>query len=325
MCADALYREESCGGHFRVEHQTPEGEALRDDERFAHVAAWAWSGDSARPELHVEPLGVRGRRADPAELQVRLILKVWRQDGPQAAGRFETYDCPDVSEDMSFLELLDNVNERLQTDGQEPIAFDHDCREGICGSCGVMINGKPHGPQLNTATCQLHLRKFADGDTLVVEPWRSAAFPVIRDLVVNRSAFDRIIEAGGYISVNTGAAVDGNAIPVPKDDAETAMDAAACIGCGACVAACPNGAGQLFTAAKVSALNVLPQGQAERLERVEAMVDTMEAFFGSCTNYGECTAACPKGISIDFIALMNRDYLKSKFRGKREVSAEGFG
>lgn len=256
---------------------------------------------------------------------MRLTLKVWRQDGPRAAGRLETYPCDDVSEDMSFLELLDTLNERLTLDGQEPIAFDHDCREGICGSCGVMINGKAHGPQLATATCQLHLRKFADGDTLVVEPWRAAGFPVIRDLVVNRSAFDRIIEAGGYISASTGSAPDGNAIPVPKEDAETAMDAAACIGCGACVAACPNGAGQLFTAAKVGALNVLPQGAAERAERTERMVDTMEAFFGSCTNMGECSAACPKGISLDFIALMNRDYLTAKFRGRREASAGGFG
>ena len=215
--------------------------------------------------------------------------------------------------------MLDIVNERLEGDGREPIVFDHDCREGICGTCGVMINGVAHGPQLGTATCQLHMRKFADGDTVVVEPWRAAAFPVVRDLMVDRSAFDRIIEAGGYISVSTGAVPDANETAVPKDAADAAMDAAACIGCGACVAACPNSAAQLFTAAKLAHLNLLPQGQAERHLRTIAMVDTMESYFGSCTNHGECETACPKGISIDTIALMNRDYLKARLADRRLV------
>jgi succinate dehydrogenase / fumarate reductase, iron-sulfur subunit len=218
---------------------------------------------------------------------------------------------------MSFLEMLDLVNERLIEEGREPIHFDHACREGICGSCGVMINGQAHGPQAMTATCQLHMRKFRDGDEIVVEPWRAAAFPVIRDLVVNRSAFDRIIEAGGYISVPTGSAPDANLIPIDKDTADDAFDAAACIACGACVAACPNGAAQLFTSAKVAHLNILPQGQAEKYARVEDMVDTMEQFFGSCTNMRECEAACPKGISVDWIALLNRDYLKAKVSHRR--------
>jgi succinate dehydrogenase / fumarate reductase iron-sulfur subunit len=213
---------------------------------------------------------------------------------------------------MSFLEMLDVLNDRLNNQGEEPIAFEHDCREGICGSCGVMINGQAHGPQLGTATCQLHLRKFADGATIAVEPWRAAAFPVVKDLVVDRSAFDRVIAAGGFITAPTGGAPDANLTLIAKDVAETAFDAAACIGCGACVAACPNGAAQLFTAAKVAHLNLLPQGQAERYRRVERMVDTMEDLFGSCTNHGECETACPKSISIDFIALLNRDYLKSK-------------
>jgi succinate dehydrogenase / fumarate reductase iron-sulfur subunit len=211
------------------------------------------------------------------------------------------------------------VNERLIRGGDEPIAFDHDCREGICGSCGLMINGRAHGPQLGTATCQLHMRKFRNGDTIVIEPWRAAAFPVIKDLVVDRSAFDRIVEAGGYITVPTGSAPDANLIPVPKEAAESAMDAAACIGCGACVAACPNGAGQLFTAAKMAHLNLLPQGQPERWTRAEAMVDEMEDFFGSCTNHGECEKACPKSISIDFIAMMNRDYVTAKFKNRRRA------
>ena len=248
---------------------------------------------------------------------MHLTLQVWRQEGPDTQGRFVTYDAPGISEDMSFLEMLDIVNERLVADGEEPITFDHDCREGICGTCSLMINGQAHGPRRATATCQLHMRTFADGDTIVVEPWRATAFPIIRDLMVDRSAFDRIVEAGGYISVAAGSAPDANLIPVPKPVADAAMDAAACISCGACVAACPNSAAQLFTAAKVAHLNVLPQGQAQRYERTEAMVDTMEQFFGSCTNMGECEAACPKGISIDFIAVMNRDYLKSKFSGRR--------
>ena len=246
-----------------------------------------------------------------------LMLRVWRQPEPDAEGRFETYQAMGVSEDMSFLEMLDVVNEGLIEQGEEPIAFDHDCREGICGSCGFMIDGTPHGPQRGTATCQLHMRQYADGDTIVIEPFRASGFPVIRDLVVNRSAFDRIIEAGGYISVPTGSAPDANLTPVPKEVADNAMDAAACIACGACVAACPNGAAQLYTSAKVAHLNSLPQGQPERYRRVEDMVEVMEEFFGSCTNMGECQAACPKDISIDFIAMMNRDYAKSKFRARR--------
>jgi succinate dehydrogenase / fumarate reductase, iron-sulfur subunit len=248
---------------------------------------------------------------------MNLTLRVWRQAGPDSPGRFETYQATDVKEDMSFLELLDVLNERLLADGVEPIAFESDCREGICGSCGVMINGQAHGPQRGTATCQLHMRLYRDGDVLVVEPFRSAAFPVVKDLVVDRSAFDRIIASGGFITVPTGSAPDANLIPVPKDDADLAMDAAACIGCGACVAACPNGAANLFTAAKIAHLNLLPQGRPEQSERTEQMVDTMEQFFGSCTNHRECEAACPKEISIDFIAMMNRDYLKAKVRSRR--------
>ena len=246
-----------------------------------------------------------------------LTLKVWRQERPSKPGRFEIYQAPDISPDMSFLEMLDVVNERLVASSEQPIAFDHDCREGICGSCGIMIDGSPHGPQLGTATCQLHMRHFRNGATIVVEPWRSAAFPVIRDLAVDRSAFDRIIEAGGFITAPTGSAPDANEIPVPKEAADAAMDAASCIGCGACVAACPNGAAQLFTAAKISHLNLLPQGQPERWHRVVAMVEEMERYFGSCANHGECEAACPKSISIDFIALMNRDYIRAKFRDRR--------
>jgi len=246
-----------------------------------------------------------------------LTLRVWRQSGPDRPGEFEEYRARDISSDASFLEMLDVVNDRLTLEGREPIAFEHDCREGICGSCGLMINGQAHGPQRGTATCQLHMRKFSDGDVIVIEPWRAAAFPVIKDLVVDRSAFDRIIEAGGFIGVDTGSAPEANLIHVPPDVAETAMDAAVCIGCGACVAACPNSAAQLFTAAKVSHLNLLPQGQPERWRRVQALVETMESFFGSCTNHGECEAACPKSISIDFIAVMNRDYFKSQWKNRR--------
>ncbi|MBK5269198.1 MAG: succinate dehydrogenase/fumarate reductase iron-sulfur subunit [Acidimicrobiia bacterium] len=252
-----------------------------------------------------------------------LTLQVWRQSGPNAPGRLVEYPAKDISPDMSFLEMLDIVNEGLNTQGIEPISFDHDCREGICGMCGLMINGLAHGPQLGTATCQLHMRKFKDGDTIVIEPWKATGFPIVRDLAVDRSTFDRIIEAGGFITVPTGSASEANLTLVPKEVAEWSMDAAACIGCGACVAACPNSAAQLFTAAKIAHLSLLPQGQPERWTRVEAMVDKMEEFFGSCTNTGECETACPKEISIDFIALMNKDYMKAKFKNRRLVSQTG--
>ena len=251
--------------------------------------------------------------------EINLTLKVWRQAGPNAEGRFVTYEADGISTDASFLEMLDIVNERLIEAGEEPIVFESDCREGICGTCGLMINGQAHGPQKGTATCQLHMRNFSDGDHIVIEPWRATSFPVLRDLAVDRRAMDAIIGAGGYISVNTGAAPDANLTPVPKETADTAFDAAACIGCGACVAACPNSAAQLFTAAKVQHLNLLPQGQAQRWSRTEAMVETMEAFFGSCTNHGECEEACPKEIPIDFIAWTNRDYIKAKVKNRKLV------
>jgi succinate dehydrogenase / fumarate reductase iron-sulfur subunit len=242
---------------------------------------------------------------------MNLTLHVWRQPGPGAEGRMVTYRAADISEHMSFLEMLDVVNEGLIARGEEPIAFDHDCREGICGSCGMMINGVAHGPMKATATCQLHMRSFRDGDEIWIEPWRARAFPVIRDLVVDRGALDRIVAAGGYISVSTGSAPEANSVLVPKQDVDAAMDAAACIGCGACVAACPNGSASLFTGAKISHLGLLPQGQPERFRRALSMVTQMDLeHFGHCTLYGECQEACPKEISIDTIARMNRDFLR---------------
>ena len=252
-----------------------------------------------------------------------LTLKVWRQESANATGRFETHKVPGINEDMSFLEMLDILNERLIEEGIEPLAFDSDCREGICGTCGIMINGQAHGPEKGTATCQLHMRKFHDGDEITLEPWRAAGFPVMKDLIVDRSPLDAIIEAGGFISADTGSAVDANIIPIPKAVADSSMDAAACIGCGACVAACPNSAGQLFTSAKLNSLNLLPQGQAQRWDRTVNMVHRMEEFFGTCTNHGECEEACPKEISIDFIAYMNRDYVKA-LRKNRKLAGQVF-
>ena len=249
---------------------------------------------------------------------MNLTINVWRQKSRDSAGSFVTYQADNISPDASFLEMLDVVNERLIEKNEEPILFEHDCREGICGSCGMMINGVAHGSRGGAlATCQLHMRSFKDGDSIWIEPWRARAFPVIKDLIVDRSPLDRIIQAGGYISVNTGSAPEANNQLIPKPVQELAMDAAACIQCGACVAQCPNGAAQLFTSAKVSHLGLLPQGQPERHQRVVKMVEVMEEMFGSCTMYGECEAVCPKGISIDFIALMNRDYISAKFRGGR--------
>src|SRR5215216_2391344 len=255
---------------------------------------------------------------------MRLTLNVWRQPSQKAKGFFVTYEAKDVSPEMSFLEMLDVVNEDLIAKGEMPIAFDHDCREGICGMCGLMINGVAHGPSRGTATCQLHMRSFRNGDTIVIEPWRARAFPVIRDLVVNRGALDRIIAAGGYISAPTGSAQDANAIPIPKQDADSAMDAAACIACGACVAACPNGSASLFTGAKISHLGLLPQGQPERFRRALNMVTQMDhEGFGHCTLYGECQEACPKEISIDTIARMNRDFAVATVRAKEEKILAG--
>ena len=249
-----------------------------------------------------------------------IILKIWRQNGPQDSGRFETYKVDEISDEASFLEMLDYLNEQLITDGKEAIVFDHDCREGICGTCSLMINGQAHGPERSTATCQLHMRKFSSGAEIVIEPWRAAAFPIIKDLMVDRSAFDRIIESGGFITSVTGGAPDANLIPIPKPVADSAMDSAECIGCGACVAACPNGAANLFTSAKIAHLNLLPQGQAERYKRAESMIEKMDEYFGSCTNHGECEAACPKEISIDVIALANADYRKAKLKNRKFIS-----
>ncbi len=242
-----------------------------------------------------------------------LTLYIWRQKGPDDSGRLEQYPVKDISEEMSFLEMLDVLNEGLIKAGVEPVAFDHDCREGICGACSQVINGVPHGPRKKTTVCQLHMRQFRDGDSIYIEPFRSRAFPVVKDLIVDRSALDGIIQAGGYVSVHTGGAPDGNAILIPRDDAEMAMDAAECIGCGACVAACPNGSAMLFTAAKVSHLAALPQGQAEAKKRVCVMTDEMmKQGFGNCSNHYECEAACPKGIRVSFIAKLNREFIRGE-------------
>ena len=248
---------------------------------------------------------------------MNLKVKVWRQKNATAQGAFVTYDVAGISDEMSFLEMLDVLNERLITEGGEPIAFDHDCREGICGMCSLYINGKPHGPWQANTTCQLHMRAFKDGETIVIEPWRANAFPIVKDLTVDRSAFDRIIQAGGYISVNTGNAVDGNSLPIQKQNADDAFAAAMCIGCGACVSACKNASAMLFVGAKVTQLSMLPQGKPERQSRVVAMVNQMDAEgFGACTNTGACAAECPKQIPLSVIATLNREYISAKMNGK---------
>ncbi|NBU38936.1 MAG: succinate dehydrogenase/fumarate reductase iron-sulfur subunit [Actinobacteria bacterium] len=279
--------------------------------------------DEAEPQRRT--VDFRGSPPCNEELQVsnhleNITLRIWRQAGPNDKGRFEEYKIDRITDEASFLEMLDILNDNLVHAGKEAIVFDHDCREGICGTCSLMIDGQAHGPAKATATCQLHMRKFKSGDVITIEPWRASAFPIIKDLMVDRSAFDRIIESGGFITADTGGAPDANLIPIAKTVADAAMDSAECIGCGACVAACPNGAANLFTAAKVSHLNRLPQGQAERYSRVEAMVETMDEYFGSCTNHGECEAACPKSISIDVIALMHKDYRKAKFANRKDLA-----
>jgi succinate dehydrogenase / fumarate reductase iron-sulfur subunit len=257
---------------------------------------------------------------------MKLVLHIWRQKNSNATGNMVRYELGNVSEHMSFLEMLDVLNEELTGKGGDPVTFEHDCREGICGSCGFMINGVAHGPQPGTTVCQLHMRHFKDGDELWIEPWRAKAFPVLKDLMVDRRAFDRIIAAGGYISVNTGSAPDGNSIPIEKQNSDLAMDAAQCIGCGACVAACPNAAAMLFTSAKVSHLALLPQGQPERYRRVRSMVAQMQAeMFGACTNMGECEAACPKNIQLENIARMNRDFMKATWMFRKDKLGAGAG
>ncbi len=258
---------------------------------------------------------------------MKITLNVWRQKDARSAGAFVKYEAPDVSPEMSFLEMLDVVNEGLAAKGEPPIAFDHDCREGICGTCGFVINGRAHGPREKTTVCQLHMRSFSDGDVLTLEPWRAAAFPVVKDLVVDRGAFDRIIASGGFIAAAIGGAQDANSIPIRKEDADLAMDAAACIGCAACVAACPNASAMLFVSAKISQLALLPQGQPERPDRARRMVARMDAEgFGTCTNHGECEAACPKGIRMQFIAMMNADFVKAKLtEGRRPTGLSESG
>jgi len=247
---------------------------------------------------------------------LKLTLNIWRQESSVTSGKFESYEVDNLNTHMSFLEMLDVLNEKLVAEDKEPVAFDHDCREGICGMCSMVINGRPHGPMKGTTTCQLHMRHFKNGDTITIEPWRAKAFPVIKDLVVDRSSFDRIIQSGGYISVNTGSAPDGNAIPIPKSVAEEAFDAAACIGCGACVASCKNASASLFVSAKISQLSLLPQGQPEKDERVKNMVAQMDKEgFGHCTNTGACQAECPKEISVEYIRKMNLDYNVSNIKG----------
>jgi succinate dehydrogenase / fumarate reductase iron-sulfur subunit len=250
---------------------------------------------------------------------MKVTLRIWRQKGPENKGAMVEYKLDDISPDASFLEMLDVLNEQLIQRGEEPVAFDHDCREGICGMCSLVINGTPHGPERNTTTCQLHMRKFKDGEVIDVEPWRARAFPVVKDLVVDRSAFDRIIAAGGYITAPTGTAPEAHSVPVPKPDADRAFEAAECIGCGACVAACPNGSASLFLGAKVTHLGLLPQGQPERWDRVVGMLEAHdEEGFGGCTNTGECTVACPKGIPLDVIGRLNHDYLKATAGGRKK-------
>ena len=255
---------------------------------------------------------------------MKVKLKVWRQKNRTSPGEFKSYESPELNPNMSFLEMLDVLNEELAVRGEEPVAFDHDCREGICGTCSLVIDGKPHGPHRGVATCQTYMRSFKDGDEVVIEPFRAAAFPLVKDLVVDRQAFDRIQQAGGYISVRTGSAPDANSIPVPKEDSDLAMDAAQCIGCGACVAACKNASAMLFVAAKVGHLGLLPQGQPERYKRVKAMVEQMDTEgFGACTVTGSCEAVCPKSISLDFIARLNRDYAVALLKGDPKKAATG--
>ena len=323
---DALNRNESCGGHFREEYQTEEGEAKRDDANYFYVSCWEYQGsDDKAPVLYKEPLVYEAqelisevkqlKNLSKMDKNISFTLKVWRQNGPKEKGHFDTFQMKDIPGDTSFLEMLDILNEQLIEEGKEPIVFDHDCREGICGMCSLYINGHPHGPATGATTCQIYMRRFKDGDVITVEPWRSAGFPVIKDLMVDRSAYDKIMQAGGFISIRTGAPQDANAILIPKPVADEAMDAASCIGCGACVAACKNGSAMLFVSAKVSQLNLLPQGKPEALRRAKAMLSKMDELgFGNCTNTRACEAECPKCVSISNIARLNRDFIKAKLK-----------